>query len=119
MEKVQFTLSLKQFKPIFQEWIKEVLSEINISSNSDVLREVDIPINIKDVSELTGLTVSTIYRYCQRKEIPYYKKAHRLFFFKSELIGWVESGKQKTLKELESDAEGYLSKKKSNQLKLF
>lgn len=69
------------------------------------------PIGIKDVSTITGLTVPTLYGYCQRNEIPYSKKGNRLYFFKYEILDWVKTGKQKTLKELEADATAYLSNK--------
>ena len=74
--------------------------------------EADNPITIKGVSELTGLSVPTLYGYCQRNEISYNKKGGRLYFFKSDIIDWIKTGKNKTLKELQSDAEAYLSNKK-------
>ena len=104
--------------------VAELKKEINelktlLLQKTESQEKTDTPLKMGEVEKLTGLTSQTIYGYCQRKEIPYYKKGNRLFFFESELIDWVKLGKQKTLKELESDAEGYLSKKKSNQLKLF
>ena len=73
--------------------------------------EIETPINIKDVSKLTELSVPTLYSYVQRNEIPYYKKGNRLKFFKSEIIDWIRTGKQKTLKEMEAEADVYLSNK--------
>ncbi|KAA1247978.1 helix-turn-helix domain-containing protein [Aquimarina sp. RZ0] len=75
--------------------------------------EADNPITIQGVSELTGLTVPTLYGYVQRNEIPFYKKGNRLYFFKSEILeNWIKTGKQKTLKELEAEADEFLSNKK-------
>ena len=70
------------------------------------------PININELSDLIGKTVPTIYGYCQRNEIPYNKKGNRLYFFKSQIIEWVKTGKQKTLKELQAEADAYLTNKK-------
>jgi len=70
--------------------------------------EVDDPININGASEVTGLAVPTLRGYCQRNEIPYYKKANRLYFFKSEILDWIRTGKQKTIKEIQEDANLYL-----------
>ena len=78
--------------------------------------EIETPLNINEVAKLTELSVPTLYGYCQRNEIPFYKKGNRLKFFKSEIIAWIKTGKQKTLKELEVDAEEYLSNQK-NRLK--
>ena len=72
----------------------------------------NIPLGIKNVSDLTGYTVATIYGYCQRREIPYHKKGNRLYFFKSDIIDWIKTGKQKTIKELQVDADELLSKNK-------
>lgn len=75
--------------------------------------EPDNPLSIKEVAELTGLTVATLYGYVQRKEIPFYKKGNRLYFFKSEILeDWIKTGKQKTLKELEADTDEFLSNHK-------
>ena len=70
--------------------------------------EPDDPINIHRASEITGFTVPTIYGYCQRNEIPYYKKGNKLYFFKSEILDWIRTGKQKTIKEIQEDANLYL-----------
>jgi len=74
--------------------------------------ETDNPLGIKDVARLTGKTVPTLYGYCQRNEIPYQKKGNRLYFFKSEIINWIKIGKQKTIKELQAEADVLLSNKK-------
>jgi len=74
--------------------------------------ESDNPISIKDVAKLTGLTVTTLYGYCQRNEIPYQKKGNRLYFFKSNIIDWIKTGKQKTIKELQEEADVLLSNNK-------
>tara|TARA_R110002111_G_scaffold67741_1_gene110163 strand:- start:110 stop:448 length:339 start_codon:yes stop_codon:yes gene_type:complete len=73
--------------------------------------EIETPKNIKDVSKLTELSVPTLYGYVQRNEIPFYKIGNRLKFFPSEIIDWIRTGKQKTLKELEADADAYLLNK--------
>lgn len=74
-------------------------------------QESNNPIGIKEVARLTSLTVPTIYGYVQRNEIPYNKKGNRLYFFKVDIIDWIKTGKQKTLKEIQEDTEAYLSNK--------
>ena len=74
-------------------------------------QETDNPLSIKDVAELTGLKVATLYGYCQRREIPYHKRGNRLRFFKAEIINWIRSGRVKTVSEIEDDADRYLSNK--------
>lgn len=74
-------------------------------------QESNNPIGIKDVAELTGLTVPTLYGYVQRNEIPFNKKGNRLYFFNSDIINWIKTGKKKTLKELASEVDIFLSNK--------
>ena len=74
--------------------------------------EINNPIGIKDVAKLTGLTVPTLYRYCQQNEIPYQKKGNRLYFFREEIVAWIKTGRQKTLREIKSDSDTFFSNKK-------
>lgn len=74
--------------------------------------EIETPLNIKEVSKLTELSVPTLYGYVQRNEIPYYKKGNRLKFFKSEIINWIKEGKVKSVSEIEADADVLLSNHK-------
>lgn len=74
--------------------------------------EIETPIQLDEVVPITGLTKPTLYSYVQRNEIPYHKKGNRLYFFKSEIIDWIKTGKQKTIKELEADTDEFLSNHK-------
>lgn len=71
--------------------------------------DIETPINLNAVEEITGLSKPTLYGYVQRNEIPYYKKGNRLKFFKSEIIEWIKTGKQKTVKEVQADTDTFLS----------
>lgn len=70
------------------------------------------PKNIEEIAKLTGYTKKTIYGYCQKNTIPHYKKNGRLFFFKSEIVDWIQSGKQKTINEIESENDKFFASKK-------
>jgi excisionase family DNA binding protein len=89
----------------------ELKEQIKALLHSKANPELENPLSIDEIVELTGLTKPTLYGYVQRNEIPYHKKKKRLYFFKSELIDWIKTGKQKTLKELEGEAELYMSNK--------
>jgi len=74
--------------------------------------EIETPIQLNEIVLLTGLTKPTLYAYVQRNEIPYHKKGNRLYFFKTEIIDWIKTGKQKTIRELEAETDEYLSNHK-------
>lgn len=48
-------------------------------------------INIKQASELVGLTVNTLYSYCARRKIPHLKLGAKLLFRRSELEAWLDA----------------------------
>ncbi len=70
------------------------------------------PKNIEEIAKITGYTKKTIYGYCQKNTIPHYKKNGRLFFFKSEIVAWIQSGKQRTIQEIEDENDEFFSSKK-------
>ena len=94
--------------------LKNEVSEMKalLLQRAEPQQEIDNPLSIRDVATLTGLTVATLYGYCQRREIPYHKRGNRLRFFKAEIINWIKSGRVKTVSEIEADADSYLSNKK-------
>lgn len=106
-------LSFEQLPSVIVNLTNEV-KELKILLLSKTLTQVDTdnPLNIRDVANLTELSVPTLYGYVQRNEIPYYKTGNRLRFFKSEIISWIKQGKQKTTKEIVAEANSFLSSKK-------
>ena len=93
--------------------VKKDLKELRalLLIKAETRTEIESPMQLDEVVPITGLTKPTLYGYVQRNEIPYHKKGNRLYFFKSELIDWIKTGKQKTLKELEAQTDEYLSNK--------
>jgi len=66
--------------------------------------EEELPIDIKSAAKITGLAIPTIYSKFCRREIPGYKRGQRLYFYKSELLDWIRSGKRSTLDEIKAAA---------------
>lgn len=55
-------------------------------------------------------SITTIYGYVQRRQIPFKRVANkRLAFLKSEIDAWLQSQHRKTQSELSATAEQYLS----------
>ena len=64
----------------------------------------ELPINIVEASKITGLAKATIYSKMSRREIPGYRRGNRLFFYRSELLQWIRTGKRKTKDEIRTSA---------------
>ncbi|MFN8291613.1 MAG: helix-turn-helix domain-containing protein [Chitinophagaceae bacterium] len=56
------------------------------------LKGQEQPLFMEAACDLTGYSQATIYSLIHKKEIPFHKVAgrRRLFFYKSELISWME-----------------------------
>lgn len=72
----------------------------------------EVLLSFEDMCAFLGIAKSTGYQRIGRGEIPHFKKGRRLYFRKSELIEYVESGRRKTRRELEEAAKDYLAKAK-------
>ncbi len=83
-----------------------------LQKKSKPLTEDTNPQSIDQIVSLTGYTKKTLYGYCQKNQIPHYKKNGRLFFFKSEIIDWIKSDQQKTIKQIESENDEFLASRK-------
>lgn len=71
--------------------IKSLKSESNSPSKKE-WGDIDL------ACKITGYKKSTIYLKVHRKEIPFHKRDGRLWFEKTELIYWIETGKQEQIK---------------------
>lgn len=69
-------------------------------------------IDFNGALKLTGYAAPTLYAKTGKGEIPHFKKGRKLFFRKSELIEWIETGRQKTQADINELAERYLKQSK-------
>lgn len=70
--------------------LKEEL-ENSRSSAQDAKSEI---VFLEEALEITGLAKPTLYSKTSKNEIPHYKRGRKLYFKRSELLAWIEEGKQ-------------------------
>ena len=69
-------------------------------------------LTLEDMSLLTGLSKSWLYKATCRHEIPHYKpNGKTLYFDRKEIEDWMRQGRVKTDAELEEEAASYILKK--------
>jgi excisionase family DNA binding protein len=69
---------------------------------------------VNSLAEYLDLKVPTIYAMTSKREIPFYKKGKKLYFKKSEIEKWLETGRVLTNSELEAVAERLTARRKNN-----
>ncbi len=65
-------------------------------------------LNLAEVSRLTGLSKSHLYKLTCYKRIPFYKQAKHLYFDRIEIENWLKSSRYATMDELEKQASTYV-----------
>ena len=75
----------------------------------DLLSFSKTVLNIDEVSKLTGLSKSTLYKLTSNGGIPYYKKAKHCFFDRVEIESWLKSNRIKSMEEIEGEASTYVT----------
>jgi excisionase family DNA binding protein len=70
--------------------------------------------SIKDASKFLNLSVPTIYSKVSRNEIPYMKRGKRLYFSNKDLMDYLKAGRNKSIEEIEKEADEYLSNLKKD-----
>lgn len=100
-------LTFEQVPGVLGELLDDVKSlkaaiikgDADLDGGKDSRKGKRIPVDIKRASEITGKSVSTLYRYTSQSLIPHMKKGKKLYFFEDELVEWLESGKRETIEE--------------------
>ncbi|MCI4667827.1 MAG: helix-turn-helix domain-containing protein [Bacteroidia bacterium] len=61
--------------------------------------------DVKEAAEFLKMKVPTLYGLTSKREIPFFKKGKRIYFKKDELLEWVDAGRKKTRREIQSEVE--------------
>ena len=70
-------------------------------------------LTIEQAAEFLCLTVPTIYSKVSKRKLPFMKREKRLYFSKKELTEYIKQGRNKTVSEINAEADTYLSNNKN------
>ncbi len=62
-------------------------------------------INLKELSEMTGLAKSTLWKKTMNRSVPHYKVGKMLYFNVSEIYQWLQKDKVQTAEEITKEVE--------------
>lgn len=102
------TLTSPKYSFIMEELILTELAELKrlaLLSAKDVL-------TIDDVSLLTNISRSALYKMTSAREIPFYKRGKFVYFDRAELQAWMKENRVTPANELQQDALTYCSRNK-------
>jgi excisionase family DNA binding protein len=92
------------FAPIFEklENIEKSLNGLYTVLETNRTTNKEEFLNVSQVADLIEESVASIYTRTSNRTIPFYKKGKRLLFKKAEIIKWIETGKKKTIEEIQN-----------------
>jgi len=62
-------------------------------------------LGVNEVCLMIKKAKPTVYTLARNRLIPSYKRGKKLYFYKDEILEWIESSKRKTVEELTMDIE--------------
>jgi predicted DNA-binding transcriptional regulator AlpA len=90
------TISKNEIKQLIEGAVqKAILKNQNLSDDQNTSF-----IDVNKAAEFLGIAKATLYGKCSKKLIPHLKKGKKLYFDQKELIGWLKSGKRKTINDI-------------------
>ena len=85
--------------------IEKLLNELSKNANNfNHQKETDEIMTVEQLSDYLTIARQTIYEKCSKKEIPYFKAGKRLYFKKSVINDWINSGRRYTTDKLMQQA---------------
>ena len=94
---------------LLDQLVVKLADKIANSSQSDHVSSEEL-LDVTQTSQLIKLTKPTLYGLVHRNKIPFYKKGKKLYFYRSEILNWINSGKSTTKEDLEDRANEYILK---------
>ena len=105
---VLISLSLRRLELIIDGCVKRAFNDL-VQGNGFGNQDMEI-LDISGAAKFLNLAVPTIYGLTSSGKIPHFKQGKKLYFRKSELIAWIESGRVKTEAEIMAEAHKYIKK---------
>lgn len=87
--------------------MEDLLNELREIKALSLLAAKNV-LTIEEVSKLTDLSVSCLYKKTCTKEIPYYKKDKRIYFKRQEIEEWMLQNRVATNQEIGQTAINYM-----------
>ncbi len=94
-----------KFKIVF--YMQEFIEKLNRIEKLTLLGAKNV-LNLEEVSMLTGLSKSYIYRLSSSKQIPHYKPTGKVLYFdRLEIENWLKQNRVANIEEIDNLATSY------------
>lgn len=96
-------ITFNDLPQVLAQLSKKVDLIIEFFKNKNDSTEKNPPIDLEKACEILMVSKATVYRYCNKRKINYYKREKKLYFLESELISFIQGGKKRTATEIRNE----------------
>lgn len=110
MEKVIVT-NAQELESLIQSSVQKALAGFNPGKSN----EEPSFLNLNEASVFLNLANQTIYGLTSKREIPFFKRGKKLYFRESDLVAWLEKGRNRSQDEIALEGQGIIQKRKGGK----
>ena len=90
--------------------VKMMCMQLLSSQTKATIENEDVFMNVKDVARFLKVETAVVYAACSKGEIPFLKIGKLYKFKKTDVLKWLEKGRENKLVDLEEYVNKYLQK---------
>lgn len=72
-------------------------------------------LNLNEASEFLNLANQTVYGLTSKREIPFFKRGKKLYFRESDLVAWLEKGRNRSQDEIAEEKQNFIQNRKGGK----
>jgi excisionase family DNA binding protein len=91
--------------------LTEIVKRVTNPQVSDLTK----PFGVSEAADFLGVTIPTMYGLHWEKKVRAYKVGKKLYFFPSDLLEYIRSGKEPTADDLDDQARDIIQKRRTRR----
>ena len=101
------TITKTEIQQLVEGAVQKALKEKSTNKKNDQ----DDFLNVDEAASFLGIAKATLYGKCSKLLVPHFKQGKKLYFRQSELSKYLQSGKRKTIVDIQNQVNSQLSEK--------
>jgi len=98
-------------KTEIQQLVESAVQKALDQKSANIKNDQDAFLGVDEAASFLGIAKATLYGKCSKLLVPHFKQGKKLYFQKSELTKYLQSGKRKTLQDIQHKVNAHLSDK--------
>ena len=101
------TITKTEIQQLVEGAVQKALDQKSSKNRSDQ----DVFLGVEEAATFLGIAKATLYGKCSKLLVPHFKQGKKLYFRQSELAKYLQSGKRKTVLDIQNQVNSQLSDK--------